>query len=142
MTGQYLCLQATKRKYIEYKRMLYNPTDTLPYNNCYIMLDKDSLFYYREGKLEEVRTMVREEYSNHSFTFKEDADDHIYNDSLPVFTIGHDNKIYGLIGNYNASNYPTYLKIKMTTHDSLRQNLLNGTTSLYRVIQNLPPIKK
>ena len=91
--------------------MLYNPTDTLPYNNCYIMLDKDSLFYYREGKLEEVRTMVREEYSNHSFTFKEDADDHIYHDSLPVFTIGHDNKIYGLIGYYNASNYPTYLKI-------------------------------
>ena len=66
----------------------------------------------------------------------------LYHDSLPVFTIGHDNKIYGLIGYYNASNYPTYLKIKMTTHDSLRQNLLNGTTSLYRVIQNLPPIKK
>ena len=32
----------------------------------------------------------------------------LYHDSLPVFTIGHDNKIYGLIGYYNASNYPTY----------------------------------
>ena len=82
----------TKRKYIEYKKMLYDPTDTLPYNNCYIILDKDSSFYYREGKLEEVRTMVKEEYSDHAFTFKEKADDHIlFSSDYNSFKLSRDN---------------------------------------------------
>ena len=82
----------TKRKYIEYKKMLYDPTDTLPYNNCYIILDKDSSFYYREGKLEEVRTMVKEEYSDHAFTFKEKADDHIlFSSNYNSFKLSRDN---------------------------------------------------
>ncbi|MBR5084608.1 MAG: hypothetical protein IKX33_08405 [Prevotella sp.] len=67
----------TRRKWIEYKKMLYDFTDTLPYNDCYIIIEKDSLFYYKEGKLQEVRTMVREEHSDYAFTFKENADDHI-----------------------------------------------------------------
>lgn len=72
--------------------MLYDPTDTLPYNNCYIILDKDSSFYYREGKLEEVRTMVKEEYSDHAFTFKEKADDHIlFSSDYNSFKLSRDN---------------------------------------------------
>ena len=82
----------TKRKWVEYKKMLYDPMDTLPYNNCYIIIEKDSLFYYKEGKLEEVRTMVREEHSNHAFTFKEDADDHIlFSLDFNSFKLSRDN---------------------------------------------------
>ena len=65
---------------------------TLPYNNCYIIIEKDSLFYYKEGKLEEVRTMVREEHSDHAFTFKEDADDHIlFSLDFNSFKLSRDN---------------------------------------------------
>ena len=66
----------------------------------------------------------------------------LYHDSLPVFTIGHDNKIYGIRGYRDASNHVIGLLVSMNPNDSLRQNLLNGTTSLYRIIQNLPRIKK
>ena len=66
----------------------------------------------------------------------------LYHGSLPVFTIGHDNKIHGIRGYRDASNKVVCLVVNMMPKNTLRQNLFNGTTSLYRIINNLPRIKR
>ena len=61
--------------------------------------------------------------------------------SLPVFTMWHDNKIHGIRGYRNVSNQVEGYQVNMTTKNTSLQNLLNGTTSLYRIILSLNKIK-
>ncbi len=66
------------KKWIEYKKELpTNFEDTLPYNNCYIIIEKDILKYFRKGEMLENRTMVRDG-GDHVFSFKEKIDDYIF----------------------------------------------------------------
>ena len=51
--------------------------DTLPYNNCFIIIENDNYNYFREGELLENRTMVRDG-GDYVFSFKEKNDDYIY----------------------------------------------------------------
>lgn len=65
-------------KWIEYKKV--SPVyfeDTLPYNNCFIIIERDNYKYFREGELLENRTMVKDG-GNHVFSFKEKIDDYIF----------------------------------------------------------------
>ena len=64
----------------------------------------------------------------------------VYNSSLPVFTIGHDKKIHGIRGYLGTDNVPVGLIVTMNSRDSSRQNLLNGRTSLFSIIQRLPKL--
>ena len=64
----------------------------------------------------------------------------VYNSSLPVFTIGHDKKIHGIRGYLGTDNVPVGLIVNMNSRDSSRQNLLNGRTSLFSIIQRLPKL--
>ena len=65
-------------KWIEYKKV--SPVhfeDTLPYNNCFIIIERDNYKYFRERELLENRTMVKDG-DNHVFSFKEKIDDYIF----------------------------------------------------------------
>ena len=89
----------TKRKYIEYKKITpWNYRDTIPYDNCYIIIEKDSLFYYyKEGKLEEVRRMIIDSFYRYkTFHFKEKSDDILQfshsNDTVHLLRDSYDGK--------------------------------------------------
>ena len=62
------------------------------------------------------------------------------NNSLPVFTIGHDGRIYGIRG-YTDKGQVTGVNIRFKPRESSRRNLLNGNTSLYRIIMRLPKLR-
>ena len=62
------------------------------------------------------------------------------NNSLPVFTIGHDGRIYGIRG-YTDKGQVTGVNIRFKARESSRRNLLNGNTSLYRIIMRLPKLR-
>ena len=88
-----------KRKYIEYKKITpWNYRDTIPYDNCYIIIEKDSLFYYyKEGKLEEVRRMIIDSFYRYkTFHFKEKSDDILQfshsNDTVHLLRDSYDGK--------------------------------------------------
>lgn len=76
-TKQPVCRKIYK-KWIEYKKVLpANFEDTLPYNNCFIIIEKDNFKYFREKELLDNRTMVKDG-GDHVFSFKEKIDDYIF----------------------------------------------------------------
>ena len=58
-----------------------------------------------------------------------------YHSSLPIFTIGHDNKIHGIRGYIGRNNIPVGFIVNMNSRDSSRYNLLKGRTSIFSIIQ-------
>lgn len=85
----------TMRKWVEYKKIPpYNIKDTIPYHNCYIIIDNNRYSYYKEGKLEESRTIVRDTlYHYKTFRFKEKEDDilQFLNDAQDTVVLLRDN---------------------------------------------------
>lgn len=64
------------------------------------------------------------------------------NNSLPVFTIGYDGKIYGIRGYNDETGQAVGKFINMNDNDSSRANLLNGKTTLTNIIRRLPKLIK
>ena len=65
------------KKWIEYKKIpVMNQLDTIPYKDCYITIEDQELSYFRDGKLLEKRTMVRDKsFEYEVYSFKENPDD-------------------------------------------------------------------
>ena len=65
------------------------------------------------------------------------------NSSLPVFTIGHDGKIYGIRGKFVRNGkkvIPTGYDIPLEHRKYSRTNLLNGTITITNIIRRLPKL--
>jgi len=78
--------QQKPQKWTEYKKTpVINQLDTVPYKNCYIIISGNDFSYFREGKLVEKRTMVRnEKFKYEVYNFKEKPDDYLCLDSLEI----------------------------------------------------------
>ena len=83
------------RKWVEYKKIYpFSIQDTIPYHNCYIIIENDKFFYYKEGKMEEYRTMIRDTlYHYETYRFKEKEDDilQFYNNDQDTVVLFRDN---------------------------------------------------
>lgn len=66
----------------------------------------------------------------------------LYNNSLPVFTMGHDGKLHGIRGYGINEKQPTALPASLNANDKSLSNLLKGTTTLSSIIKRLPKLVK
>lgn len=66
----------------------------------------------------------------------------LYNNSLPVFTMGHDGKLHGIRGYGINEKRPTALFTSLNANDESLSNLLKGTTTLSSIIKRLPKLGK
>ena len=60
------------------------------------------------------------------------------NNSLPVFTISYDGKIYGIRGYTDKNGRVSGKFVNMNSYDASRKNLLSGKTTLSSIIRRLP----
>ena len=64
------------------------------------------------------------------------------NNSLPVFTISYDSKVYGIRGKYvSGQHVPEGKLINLGNKDASLVNLLNGTTTITSIIKRMPKYK-
>lgn len=60
------------------------------------------------------------------------------NNSLSVFTISYDGKIYGIRGYTDKNGRVSGKFVNMNSYDASRKNLLSGKTTLSSIIRRLP----
>lgn len=71
--------------WLGYKKILpYDPLDTIPYKNCCIKFDADSLYYYVDNKLTETYKMIKED--SHSYKIVCVYDGTVYENKLFIAT--------------------------------------------------------
>ncbi|NNT71582.1 hypothetical protein HKT18_05055 [Flavobacterium sp. IMCC34852] len=67
------------KKWIQYKKVpTINQLDTLPYRDCYITISGEVFSYFKEGKLVEKRTLIRDRnFKYEVYNFRENPDDYL-----------------------------------------------------------------